>query len=156
MGRPKLNPVEKFWKLVDKRSEDECWPWLGAFDKDGYGQIWNGYTGKMERAHRVSARLHLGDETGKVVCHKCDNPQCTNPNHLFFGTHLDNQNDKVAKQRHAKGESQGNSKLTEDDVAEIRARINEDYRTLCNDFQLAPSTVYRIWNGQSWAHSLAR
>ena len=156
MGRPKLNPIEKFWKLVDKRGEDKCWPWLGAFDKDGYGQIWNGYTGKMERAHRVSARLHLGDETGKVVCHKCDNPQCTNPNHLFFGTHLDNQNDKVAKQRHAKGESQGNAKLTEDDVAEIRARINENYRDICKDFQLAPSTVYRIWNGQSWAHSLAR
>jgi len=156
MGRKKIDPVEKFWSRVDKRGPDECWPWLGALDKDGYGQIWNGFTGKALRAHTFSAELHLGERNGRLVCHSCDNPQCSNPAHLFFGTQQDNMADKVAKKRQAKGESQGHSKLTESDVESIRKRKHESYKTLCAEFNLAPSTVYRIWHGQSWNHALAR
>jgi hypothetical protein len=156
MGRKKINVVDKFWAKVDRRNADECWPWLGAPDKDGYGQIWDGHAGKMKKAHRVSAELHHGQANGFNVLHSCDNPSCCNPSHLSYGTALENQNDKVAKNRHAKGESQGHSKLTEAQVAEIRNRASDGYRALCAEFQLAPSTVYRIWHGQAWKHSLAR
>jgi hypothetical protein len=62
----------------------------------------------------------------------------------------------MAKNRHAKGEVQGSSKLTEEQVADIRRRADEDYRILCKEYELVPSTVYRIWNGQAWKHSLVR
>jgi len=156
MGRKKIDPVQKFWSRVDKRGPDECWPWLGSVDKDGYGQIWDGFAGKSLRAHTLSAELHLGKRNGRLVCHSCDNPQCSNPAHLFFGTQQDNMADKVAKKRQAVGEMQGNSKLTESQVEEIRKRREDSYKTLCAEFNLVPSTVYRIWRGQSWAYSLAR
>jgi hypothetical protein len=156
MGRPKLDPIQKFWSRVDRRGDDECWSWLGSFDKDGYGQIWDGHAKKGRRAHKMSAAIHFGERDGHVVCHTCDNPECTNPKHLFYGTVRDNNDDKMAKNRHAKGEIQGSSKLNEKQVADIRNRINEDYRILCEEYELVPSTVYRIWNGQAWKHSLAR
>jgi len=156
MARPKINVIDKFWAKVNKRSDDECWFWLGASDKDGYGQIWDGYAGKMKRAHKVSAEIHHGHANGRIVMHSCDNPSCCNPNHLSYGTTMDNQNDKVAKNRHAKGEMQGHHKLTEAQVLKIRQRSKENYKKLCEEFQLVPSTVYRIWRGEAWKHSLAR
>lgn len=156
MGRKKINVIDKFWAKVDRRSDAECWPWLGAPDKDGYGQIWDGHTGKMKRAHKVSADIHHGPADGRIVMHSCDNPWCCNPAHLSYGTNSDNVADKISKNRHAKGEQQGHSKLTEAQVQEIRSRTDEGYRALCAEFQLAPSTVYRIWHGQAWKHSLAR
>jgi len=156
MGRLKINPVEKFWSRVDKRLSNECWPWLGSFDKDGYGQIWDGFAQKTTKAHIFSAELHLGPRNGRLVCHSCDNPQCSNPAHLFFGTQQNNIDDKISKNRQAKGQAQGNSKLTETQVEEIRQRAKEGYRKLCEEFNLVPSTVYRIWHGQAWKHSHAR
>jgi hypothetical protein len=156
MGRKKINVIDKFWEKVDRCNDDECWSWLGSFDKDGYGQIWDGHAGKMKRSHKVSAEIHLGKGNGRIVMHSCDNPSCCNPYHLKYGTSADNVADKISKNRHAKGERQGHSKLTEAQVYEIRCRANEGYQKLCKEFQLAPSTVYRIWHGQSWKHSLAR
>ena len=156
MARPKINVIDKFWAKVDVRSDDECWSWLGSADKDGYGQIWDGPAGKMKRAHNVSAEIHLGPANGRVVMHSCDNPSCCNPAHLSYGSNADNVADKIAKNRHAKGERQGHSKLTEEQVKAIRERAHEGYRKLCDEFQLVPSTVYRIWHGQAWKHSLAR
>lgn len=156
MGRKKINVIDKFWAKVDRRGADDCWPWLGAPDKDGYGQIWDGHAAKMKRAHKVSAEIHHGPADGRVVMHSCDDPSCCNPAHLFYGSHADNCADKVAKNRHAKGERQGHSKLTEEQVAAIRDRASDGYRALCAEFQLAPSTVYRIWHGEAWKHSSAR
>jgi hypothetical protein len=153
IGRPKLDSKEKFWKKTDKRSDNECWVFLGAKDKDGYGQFWDGDNKIMTRAHVFSAKIHLGNKPNNMcVCHKCDNPICVNPNHLFFGTALDNQNDKMTKNRHAKGESQGHSKLTNEQIAEIRLRANDNYKVLCEEFNIVPSTVYRIWHKESWKH----
>lgn len=157
MGRPLLDPINKFWSRVEKRGDDECWSWRGSYDKDGYGQIWDGVTKKCRRAHAISAEIHFGIRpNGLVVCHSCDNPECTNPAHLYYATAKHNNDDKMRKNRHARGENQGNSKLTENQVNEIRKRAGEDYRLLCKEFDLVPSTVYRIWHGQSWKHSLAR
>jgi hypothetical protein len=156
MKKQKINVIEKFWAKVDKRSDNECWLWLGSSDKDGYGQIWDGNAKKMKRSHKVSAQIHYGDADGRIVMHSCDKPSCCNPLHLSYGTQQENQTDKVVKNRHAKGEMQGHHKLTEAQVLEIRQRANEGYRKLCDEFQLVPSTVYRIWHGQAWKHSLAR
>lgn len=157
MGRPVIDPVKKFWSRVEKKDDNSCWEWLGSFDKDGYGQMRDGVKKVQDRGHKFSYKLHFGEiPKGMCVCHSCDNRGCVNPKHLFLGSHKDNQNDKVDKNRHAKGEIQGSSKLTEEQVNEIRNRANEGYRKLCIEFKIVPSTVYRIWHGQAWKHSLAR
>jgi hypothetical protein len=152
MARPKTNSITRFWNKVDKRSEDECWNYMAGIDKDGYGQFWDSNTNKQTRAHRYSAEIHLGKEDGMCVCHTCDNPLCVNPKHLFYGTSLDNQNDKVSKNRHAKGETQGHSKLTNNQIDAIRSRMNESYKELCQEFNVVPSTIYRIWRHNTWKH----
>jgi hypothetical protein len=76
-----------------------CWEWTGARTKWGYGRIsWHGH---VERVHRVVASLVLGLELTdeRVVCHRCDNPPCYNPAHLFVGTLSDNTQDMLAKGR---------------------------------------------------------
>lgn len=72
---------------------DECWPWMGRRDKDGYGTLRSGTT--LVRAHRFSYSLHHG-ETDLLVRHSCHNPRCVNPAHLSEGTHLDNMADRLA------------------------------------------------------------
>lgn len=75
-----------------------CWEWTGKVRRDGYGACWSG--GREMLAHRVSfAREHGEIPAGAVVCHKCDNPRCINPQHLFMGTQGDNLRDAFAKGR---------------------------------------------------------
>lgn len=95
-----------------------CWEWTKFRNKDGYGSI--GLAGRaVARAHRVSWMLHFGEiPAGMHVLHRCDNPPCINPAHLFLGTPADNSRDKVAKGRAARnrGEKNGFSKLKRADV----------------------------------------
>lgn len=87
--------LEKF-HLKDK--ESGCWNWVGVIRKDGYGSII--YNGKRWRAHRASYKEFIGDiPVGILVCHKCDNPGCINPEHLFLGTDADNRHDGMRKGR---------------------------------------------------------
>jgi hypothetical protein len=105
-GRP-ANTPEVLWSKVDKKGEDECWPWLGYKNENGYGRVmineWAYY------AHRVIFNLvnpgvielkapKSSDEYGFLL-HSCDNPSCCNPKHLRVGTHAENMADKVAKNR---------------------------------------------------------
>lgn len=107
-GRPRVPLRQRFERMVIRR-EEGCWGWKGAPDKDGYGRIWSGGTGGQHmRAHRVSFELFRGKiPEGLEVLHRCDNPPCTRPDHLFLGTNLDNSIDMVRKNRQAKGESHG-------------------------------------------------
>lgn len=98
---------------------DECWLWTGALNK-GYGSMSVSGSKKRE-AHIVAWEIANGRSAkGLIIRHSCDNPPCTNPSHLFDGTHADNVADKVEKGRQSAGEAHGNAKLTSDAVDEIR------------------------------------
>ncbi len=85
-------------RLVE--TDTGCWEYTGAMDSKGYGSIGTGGRSKADRAHRVSWRLHHGEiPAGMYVCHRCDNPPCCNPAHLFLGTVQDNNADREAKGR---------------------------------------------------------
>lgn len=94
--------VTLFWSRVDKRSPEECWHWLAGKTSSGYGVFAPEY-GTNLRAHLVAYILANGD-TDLLVCHKCDNPPCCNPAHLFQGTTKDNAVDRCQKGRGHQGD----------------------------------------------------
>ena len=107
------NPIDRFygfWII----SNTGCWEWSRSRNKDGYGHLYCG--GRVVSAHRFSWMLFYGPiPKGLCVLHKCDNPTCVNPNHLFLGTQLDNLKDMRAKNRASsnKGNKNPNRKLVQ-------------------------------------------
>jgi hypothetical protein len=96
---PKPKPLdERFWRHVD--ASGDCWVWTGARSIAGYGKMRLSRPRQLMDAHRVSWELHNGPiPDGFLVLHRCDNPPCVRPEHLFLGTHADNAADKIAKGR---------------------------------------------------------
>lgn len=98
---PQAPAEERFWRHVDKSGE--CWNWKGALGRGGYGQFAPTAT-THALAHRYSYELHVGPiPAGHVICHRCDNPGCVRPDHLFLGTQLDNVRDMFSKGRNVSG-----------------------------------------------------
>ena len=156
-----LHPEDRFWKNVDKRGPDECWPWKKSKrpGKWPYG-MWS-VGGKTVIAHRVAYAMQDGFEAGlreipedMSVCHICDNPSCCNPKHLFLGTAQDNTADMDAKERrgYVRGEANGNSKLTLIQAQEIK-RSTETYRELAERYSVSIPAIQSIKNGRTWIHA---
>lgn len=138
--------------------ENECWVWKGAKNRKGYGVI--RLRDKNMLAHRVAwIKSKYDIPNGLYVLHKCDNPSCVNPNHLFLGTPKDNMDDKMKKGREVKGENHGGSKLTEENVKEIRnlytkgrpGQVNEfSLRKLAKRYGVNSHTIFNIVNNNTW------
>lgn len=149
-------PIEvRFWRYVDKRGPDECWPWLGKRQKQGYGRIGEGER-KQYGAHRISFRIANGYDP-EVVMHSCDHPWCVNPAHLSGGTMADNYADMRSKNRHntterPRGEGHHRAKLTEADVREIKSRPAAKPGKLGAEFGVKSAVIQRIRNGTAWKH----
>lgn len=142
-----MNNLTRFYSKV--RKSEGCWSWLAGKDKDGYGKFW--YLNDTIRANRASWILHKGPiPEGMHILHSCDNPECTNPEHLFLGTSRDNVLDMVAKNRNV-----GNTKLEESDVICIRALyfwFKHRVVYIAEEFKVSPSTIQFIIQGKTWKH----
>jgi hypothetical protein len=145
--------ANRFWPKVIVKGSAECWLWKGSKNQDGYGVIW--HVDRLRGAHRISWLLNRGPiPDGLDVLHKCDVRLCCNPEHLFLGTHGDNCNDRTRKERSAKGEAHGRSKLTNEQVIEIRARFaaGQSARVVAEAFGVTKGTVRHIKMGRHWKH----
>lgn len=128
-----------------------CWDWMAA-KRRGYGMLGIG-GGRTRPAHRISYEIHRGPIPDQLfVCHRCDNPGCVNPAHLFLGTHAENMADRFAKQRQARGVSIGTAKLTEEDVIAIRSSVGETQMQIAERFNIKQPQVSEIRLGNAWAH----
>lgn len=97
MQYTKRNVQDRFEAFYIPEPNSGCYLWLGGYSSRGYGQFW--IDGKTVGAHAASYYIHKGDLNGLFVLHKCDNPSCVNPEHLFLGTHQDNMDDMKSKGR---------------------------------------------------------
>jgi hypothetical protein len=143
-----------FWSLIDVKSEKECWNWLGKLNKWGYGRLRN--DGFMALAHRVAYEKKTGEKINNLIAmHICDNPACCNPNHIVLGTHADNQKDKFEKNRQAKGEKNGFSLLTNEQVLEARKKYKPrlvTYKMLAKEYGVCKDTMQKAIRGINWKH----
>lgn len=141
----KSDPVGSFFKKV--QITPGCWLWQGGVNRQGYG--FYKWRGQKLGAHRVSYFIHFESLDPKtLVCHRCDNPQCVNPDHLFAGSHADNIHDMMAKGRHPRLKGhRGRGKLSAEDERAIQTSTLRNC-DLAAQFAVDPSLISRIRNGR--------
>ena len=153
-GCVKSAPIlERFWTQVDRRGPDECWPWLGRKNRQGYGRF------SIDHDHAVGAhRFAYELEFGLIlfpdlqVCHRCDNPPCVNAHvHHFLGTARVNMADAMEKGRIAHGARNGNTILTAEQVVQIRALATiQSFAEIAPQFGVTPETISNIYHRRTW------
>jgi len=149
-------PKERLYNKFTIDSKTGCWNWTAGLLKDGYGSF--AFKPFAQSAHRGSWIIHNGAiPDGMLVCHRCDNRRCVNPDHLFLGTYLDNNHDMIEKCRaiYPCGSKSFWSKLTEKQVLEIRKRhANGDItqRKLAQEYGIGYKAINKIIKRQRWNH----
>lgn len=154
---------EEKWKRVKQgfekkviKNHDNCWGWKGNTHSSlGYGRVQYNNKHKMKAAHNISWMIHRGIiPDGMRVLHKCDNPICTNPDHLFLGTQYENVRDMVYKNRQAKGSKCGLAKLNEEKVKEIKNLLEKGVSAaiLSAEYGVSKTVIFNIKNNKSWRH----
>lgn len=159
--------IDLFWSKVIK--QDGCWDFQSVKDRDGYHRYAVKLEGSNKYLHRGAHRIMmwLNGHTippGYVVCHKCDNPSCVNPEHLFIGTPADNNLDKLLKgrARAPKGERQAHASITDDIARKIKAEARVGWRVGYNNgsnlkevaakYDVKVELVRRIARGELYKH----
>jgi hypothetical protein len=156
LRRPRVHQSATLQERLDYYADrsggpEGCWPWTGALSR-GYGKLrWGSRDCRASRLAFEAANGHI--PAGACVLHRCDNPRCVNPAHLFAGSHLDNMRDMARKGRSRRptGELNGSAKLTGERVLAIRA-AKGTRREIAVRFGVTPPTISRIKLGNRWGH----
>jgi predicted XRE-type DNA-binding protein len=150
--------AERFWPKV--ATGDHCWEWRGYRDSNGYGRFSIGTQAHRSRtllAHRVAWELTYGPiPTGQHVLHRCDNPSCVRPDHLFLGDQRANNADRDMKDRVRHGAQHPNAKLTPRQVEQVRTLATTgaiSQRGIGRALGVRHSTVADILKGKTWRRS---
>jgi len=168
--------AERFWARVDKSGSPHpvlgtpCWLWTGGLFRGGYGKVRG--AGKTRKAHRVAYELVTGQAPPDLLaCHRCDVPACVNPGHIFFGTVADNNADREAKGRTARGvrsgmythpesrsigSANGRARLSEESARAIARPFaaGESQRALAVEFEVSKATIGNVTSGAYWRHAV--
>lgn len=163
MPQRRIPTIVRYFSKVDQSAPGGCWPWTGARDQDGYGIFWDGTyrpsgAGRYVRVTRWTYEQFVGPiEGNKNLCHRCDNPPCVNPGHLFLGTHAENHADREAKGRGRRkhGATHVGAKLTDEQVRAIRSRYaagGVTQRRLAAEFGVSNQLVSTIVRRKVWTH----
>ena len=140
------------WTRIRIGKKDKCWEWQAGKTGQGYGEFW--FWGQNRSAHRETWKYahHQEIPAGFLVCHRCDNPACCNPWHLWLGTPKDNARDKVRKGRQPSGEDHPNACLTNAQAREIREKWARgvSQRALAQEYGVSPGVVWRVVRGKSY------
>ena len=131
-----------------------CWVWTGHTVEGGYGRmVVNGFS---RGVHRISLAIALGRPLGPGMnaCHRCDNPPCVNPAHLFEGSTQDNVDDRHTKARDAMGATNGRARLTADDVRSIKSQLaaGASWSSVAAEAGVSKGSIQAIAQGRTWAH----
>jgi hypothetical protein len=150
----------RFWQFV--KVGDGCWLWQGGTNEGGYGSL-SLRRGVKIYAHRLSFELNIGPvPLGLWVLHRCDNPRCVNPAHLFVGTRADNMRDahqkgrtwfQVQPDKLPRGATHHKAKLDEVKAGDVRARYavgGVTQRTLAEEYNVSQSTIQAVLSGRNW------
>lgn len=133
-----------------------CWEWQGSL-VHGYGQVRTDSTFRYKRAHRVAYELWVGKlADGMCACHRCDNPKCINPDHLFSATSQENTKDKVIKGRQNRGESHGMTKIPAAALSEIMGTAGQrgSGAHLARKYGVTPAAICAIRKRKNWKHAV--
>ena len=148
--------VCRFFLKFNLNHETNCWEWITSSRANPYGLL--NVHKKQLKAHVVSYALFIGPvPEGLCVCHKCDNPPCVNPVHLFLGTQNDNVKDCWGKGRGRKfpsqnGEANVIAKLTEEDVRYLRNNYKPPMSAWSKKYGVCDATLYHALKGDTWRH----
>lgn len=142
-----------FESKISPEPNSGCWLWLGSLNYGGYGRFRVGR--KTRIASRVSYEMYIGKlGDNEIVCHRCDNPICVNPSHLFCGSYRDNARDRDAKMRGIYGRKSFTAKLHDHDIPVILAMIRDGttYAAIARAYGVSAYAIERIGRGRGWLH----